>query len=767
MTERLFPDWDTQQSPTLAELYDDMPSKMVERPFGRSRSGEPLDEAVGVAMVPFIKQTLKLVATQRAEAEGSPLDGERFEEHRAAALDDLIELLNACISEPDYHIDAQRLMSRRSTYSLEFDEYLSKCCFELADRNPELHVLVADATFSPTVAGLARSVSLREAYPLLCRTSRFTHTEEMYAELDGPTSALVRWSARNVADRFDEPLWRAYTRSTCFFLSSSLASLPREHSGLERARFTELECQLDGAEYCVWHYEWDQTRWRGTPALWAGIVMSLLLSAWVLSGLAGTSVLRWLVLVPALVGLILEQRTVFGRERKERDATLSEQRELADSALDRSVATNRSLQTAASDLQHQVRQIEHLNRVGTELSQVQSADVISQIAVDAPTVRLGFDHASLYVLSDVGELELLSQASPPVGTDPIEPEKRDELLKLMAGAETAVVRSEEGEWLGAPLVSDDQTLGILVVDNATSGRVLGPEDVSLLTTFSTQLATAFARTQLYETLEDRVRQRTVQLEEARQVAEEVSIAKSSFLANVSHELRTPLTSILGFAQLVAKRVDDRVAPAVDPNDARAVKAIDTIRSNLQIVDLEGRRLTMMINDVLDLEKIESGEMTWNLDPIRLTSVVEQALASVESLAMETDALVTSEVQADLPQITGDHDRLVQVMINLVSNALKFAAGGEVTITVRQHHDGALGSTIETCVSDNGPGIAPDELEAVFDKFRQAGDMLTEKPSGTGLGLPICREIVEYHGGRIWAESSPGLGTSFFFLLPMN
>lgn len=238
-------------------------------------------------------------------------------------------------------------------------------------------------------------------------------------------------------------------------------------------------------------------------------------------------------------------------------------------------------------------------------------------------------------------------------------------------------------------------------------------------------------------------------------------AKSNFLASVSHEIRTPLTAILGFARIVQKRLESVVFPNLSAEVTGAERAIQQVRGNLQIMLKEGDRLTKLVNDVLDLEKIEAGQMIWNIGPVDVAALLDQAAAATGSLYEQKGLAFTVDIAPDLPCARGDPDRVLQVLVNLISNAVKFTERG--IISCRAELAGP--DRVAISVSDTGRGIAPEDQGAVFEKFRQVGDTLTEKPSGTGLGLPICREIVEYLGGEITVESTLGRGSTFRFYLP--
>jgi len=240
---------------------------------------------------------------------------------------------------------------------------------------------------------------------------------------------------------------------------------------------------------------------------------------------------------------------------------------------------------------------------------------------------------------------------------------------------------------------------------------------------------------------------TLELREANERLQELDRVKDDIMSSVTHELRTPLTSIRAFSELLR---DD---PKMHLPDRERF---------LGLIVSETERLTRLINQTLDLAKIESGRADWNACELDLKEVVEQSIAATSQLFREKGAHVELDLPDNLPLILADRDRLIQVMLNLLSNAAKFLTPGSGRIRVGLR---MLAEALEVSVTDNGPGIRPQDQELIFEKFRQVGDTMTAKPSGTGLGLPISRRIVEHLGGRLWVESVPGEGATFLFTLP--
>ncbi len=246
------------------------------------------------------------------------------------------------------------------------------------------------------------------------------------------------------------------------------------------------------------------------------------------------------------------------------------------------------------------------------------------------------------------------------------------------------------------------------------------------------------------------------------VEREVDKMKTDFIATVSHELRTPLTSVLGFASIVQEKLAEEIAPALATlQDKKVDRAFKRVKANLDIITAEAERLTNLINDVLDIAKMEAGKIEWRMEALDLREVVERALNATASLFERAGLACHRELPETLPLLVGDRDRLIQVVVNLISNAVKFTIEGSITCGIERRGERAV-----VWVRDTGIGIAPEDCPKVFEKFKQVGDTLTDKPKGTGLGLSICRQIVEHHGGRIWVESELGKGSTFFFDLPI-
>jgi len=300
----------------------------------------------------------------------------------------------------------------------------------------------------------------------------------------------------------------------------------------------------------------------------------------------------------------------------------------------------------------------------------------------------------------------------------------------------ALLQSGRRAMLALPLLREEQIIGGLVISRNSTGE-FSVEVIELLKTFATQSGLAIQNARLFRELADKSRQ-----------LEAASQHKSEFLANMSHELRTPLNAIIGFSEVLT----DRMFGELNEKQEEYLKDIYA----------SGTHLLSLINDILDLSKIEAGRMELEMTEFDLPTAIENALMLVRERAGRRSLTLQTNIDDRLGQIQADERKVRQVVLNLLSNAIKFTPeGGRIEVGAMPK-DGL----VEVSVSDTGIGIAPEDQEKVFEEFRQVGTA-AQKIEGTGLGLTLCRKFVELHGGRIWVKSQLGAGSTFTFTIPVQ
>ena len=284
----------------------------------------------------------------------------------------------------------------------------------------------------------------------------------------------------------------------------------------------------------------------------------------------------------------------------------------------------------------------------------------------------------------------------------------------------------------------------ITIASAVKGEGVSPEQVMSLLDETTQV---LEYSRQLEQKSEALEAATRDLQEANERLRELDRLKDEFLSTVTHELRTPLTSIRSFSEILH---DD---PEIEPEEQKEF---------LGIIISESERLTRLINEVLELAKIQAGRMQWKMEDVDLKDVVESSVTTLSRVFEQADVRLEAELPESVPLIHADRDRLVQVVINLLSNAQKFCPPGTGRVKVALE---CTGSELVTHIKDNGPGIPKADCEAIFDQFHQVRAGQTGNPKGTGLGLAICQHIVDRMGGRIWVESVEGEGADFIFAIP--
>ncbi len=419
------------------------------------------------------------------------------------------------------------------------------------------------------------------------------------------------------------------------------------------------------------------------------------------------------------------------------------------------------LQARTRDLARSVEQLQALGAVGQAVSSTLDLETVLTTIVSRADLLAGADGGAIYEYDEVGKAFIL-RATQRLGEEVVEATRTEPIRLgegvlgraaqnrqpvevpdvLEAGAYEGrlagiVRRADFRAVLAVPLVREGRILGGLVVLRKTPGR-FAPEVVELLKTLAAQSAIAIQNARLFSELEDKSRE-----------LEAASRHKSEFLANMSHELRTPLNAIIGFSEVLGERMFGEL------NDKQAEYVEDILSS--------GRHLLALINDILDLSKVEAGRMELELSRFDLPAAIGSAVILVRERADRHGLGLEVSVDERLGLFVGDERKIRQVLLNLLSNAVKFTPeGGRVAVRAAP-----AGGAVEISVSDTGIGIAPEDQEAIFQEFRQVGTDYARKREGTGLGLALARRFVDLHGGRLGVKSRPGEGSTFTFTIPVR
>jgi signal transduction histidine kinase len=411
--------------------------------------------------------------------------------------------------------------------------------------------------------------------------------------------------------------------------------------------------------------------------------------------------------------------------------------------------------------QKRANQLEAVATLSSTASTVLDPDKLLQAVVDLTKERFGLYHTHIYLADESWSTLLLAAGAGEIGRTLVAEEHfiaMDSEISLVAraarGQQTVIANDVKSNpdflpnpWLpetraemAVPMIVGDKVLGVFDVQ---SDKVSGfsKEDAAIYTTLASQVAVALQNARLY-------------VEQAATVTQlrELDRLKSSFLANMSHELRTPLNSILGFTDVILEGLDGELTDYMD--------------NDLRLIQKNGQHLLHLINDVLDMAKIESGRMNLHPEKFKVHNILDEVTSITSTLASEKNVSLFIDENSDQEiEIYADNTRLRQVMINLVNNSIKFTETGNIILSATPMD----GARVSITVKDTGIGIPPDKLDAVFQEFTQVDTSTTRKVGGTGLGLPISRRLVEMHGGRLWAESSgiEGEGSVFHVEMPVE
>jgi two-component system, sensor histidine kinase and response regulator len=434
------------------------------------------------------------------------------------------------------------------------------------------------------------------------------------------------------------------------------------------------------------------------------------------------------------------------------------------------------------ELEQNAEQLATLNEVSNHLKTILEEATLLKTIPEAICERFGFDRAAVYLV-DNGVLKVVS-ASFGLGNDDqatrfITVANAEPLPINGSTVEADVIRSRKAiivnnpwdhprvhrakqavsdshSYVQVPIFGrDERVLGLISADYYVTGRSVQPQDAGRLLMFASMVGLTIENVQLYADLERQVAQRTEELRAALERAQLADKRKSDFLSAVSHELRTPLNAIVGFSTVLLDNIDGPLSPPQ--------------REDVQSINRNGRFLLHLINELLDLARIEAGHLLLDKTPVRIPELANEVVDTMQALLRGRSVAMKCGMSRDLPPIDADADRIRQILFNLLSNAVKFTERGAIIVTAHQIEEvdahAKIRSYVQINVRDTGIGIPSDQQGQIFEEFSQVHGRRS-RMGGTGLGLAIVKRLVEAHEGRIWVRSAPGVGSTFSFTIPV-
>ncbi len=754
---------------------------MEHRPFGIDLRGENIRDVSGLTVKANVEYLEEAVGRRQGPEAG------------ARAVEQLCQLLNERIRDPSYYVSPTFLKNVWHSYSYEFVCFLGEFCRLLSD-NPRFQFHVGREKFiSPIMQTLGRPFTVPQIYKM------FVHFGEKFAkaslqfEVGAVTdrSAVLRMKFNDRVYQQFGPYRKRCADLICQSAKAALAAVPEQVHHLPAATIKDRTCIADGADYCEWEFTWSppqpgRSAWPAWGLLVGGAAFAYLRIRYPEMPLVETLALA---LAPAMALWLASNWRILRKDVKTGEALIQEQLRFVEARHEELREAYLEQEEATVELRKMISQLTTLHRAGLLFSTMLDREALLQKVLETIIHELHYDRAMVTlfdrdrqvsrdarILGVSEEIAAFARSLEVPVTDP-ESVEGTVLLQgkpILAGTirevwdrlhplnQRLAAAAKVKSMISVPLKVKDLVLGALTVDRIQE-HSLTQDDVNLMVTVASQVAIALDNADAYrqiealnEGLEAKVRERTTalerlnkELEVANERLRELDQLKSTFVSIVSHELRTPMTSIKGY---VENMLDGLTGYLTE----KQFSYLGRVKYNVE-------RLTRMINDLLDLSRIEAGRVELALRPVSLLDLVTEVLESLQALAREKS--LTLEVRhADLlPMIHGDRDKLHQILTNLIQNAIKFTPPGGAVLVESLVQDDQF---VQVSVTDTGCGIRPEDLTKVFEKFYR-GESTRTDARGAGLGLAIVKSLVELHGGRIWVDSVPGAGSRFFFIIPIE
>ncbi|HSN05005.1 MAG TPA: ATP-binding protein [Nitrospira sp.] len=737
---------------------------MAYRPFGVDDRGERIQDFGGMVIRDNVEYLEECVRQVRGEAEA------------ATVAEELCRRLNARIRESAYHVTPAFLKTVWNSYSYEFASYLREFCRQLSG-SPTFHYDVGkEKHISPLIQTLGRPFRLSQIhrmYPYFAQ--KFARGLECTVVEVTDRSAVLRLQfPERIASQFG-PYRRACAAQTCESSKGRIVMVPVRLHGLPPSRVTDRACMVRGDAYCEWDIQWTPERSR---PIWPyrGVTAGLAAFGYLRLAHPAISVPEALAvaLVPTLVSGFMTSRRM-QRETRKREALIQEQVAFVEARHEELREAYLEQEQTRVELRRKVNQLTALHRSGLLFSSTLDREALLQQVLETLIRDLNYDRAMISFYDPVRQLigdaramgvapevQAFIRSREMAVSDPETPEGMVVLQgkSLLIGDVQAVwerlhplnqrliAMVNTKALIAVPLKTKDRIIGTLTVDRMQE-HSLTRDDLELMTTLASQVAIALDNAAAYQQIEEwnlrlemKVRERTAALEQADRL-------RSQFLSHVSHELKTPLTSITGFIQNL---LDGLTGPLND-------KQYRYLSRMLENSD----RLIRMIDDLLDRTRIETGRFEVLPAEVDLEACLADAIEQLRPLAQAKRQQIECVYPSATLIVWADRDRLIQVVVNLVQNSVKFTPEDGL-IRVRVEMDTPRSACI--AVRDSGPGIPEEFLDKIFDPFFRVQHRQRSGPKGLGLGLSIVKTLVELQGGAVTVRNHPDGGAEFSVTVPL-
>jgi len=707
------------------------------QPFGKERDGTAIRDISGVV----IRALVEYLEESESQRHG--------QEAGRRAVEELVRRLNERIPERAFYVTEGFIKNTWNSYSNEFGVFLTQFCWDISGDSQFQFNMAREKAISPVIQVLGRPLSVPQIYKMSAYFAQRFAKDSFYTEAVEVSegAAIIQMRLSDRALRQFGPYLRSCAEMYCIAHKGYFAGVPEKFHNMSPATVEDRRCIAEGDDYCEWVVTWSENE-RGGP-------------------------LRR--------GAVSVARRIIRSEIEQKERVVAEQIRTLDARhVELQEAYVQQQQTTA-ELKRLVDELTILHETGLVFTSILDPEALLDKVLHTIVYKLRYDRAMITFFDRV---RLVSHDARVLGVSPeiaefarkmeipVTDSESVEGTVLLKG-EPVLLNDVQQAWnrlhpfnqqlaqavqaksvISVPLKVKNEVLGALTVDR-TGEHLLTQDDLKLIGTLASQVAIALDNARAYQqlgqltqTLEQRVQHRTQLLLEANRRLQELDKLKSDFVSTVSHELRTPMTSIKGY-------VDNILDGLTGALTERQSYYLNRVKYNVE-------RLTRMINDLLDLSRIEAGKVELHRSAVCMRDLVNDVVEGFQRAAQEKGLTLRSHQPDELPAIRGDRDKLHQVLTNLIQNAIKFTPkGGEIRVEANAHDGGFVLVT----VSDTGCGIPPHELDRVFDRFYRVESVSAEE-CGSGLGLPIAKSLVELHGGRIWAESTPGQGSRFYFTVPI-